>query len=65
MKGTELIHDSKSDKFIVQGNFLDIDKPNQDGLAFSRTTMEWLVNDERYKKYMNMLFLNQFQIHIS
>ena len=49
MKGTELIHDSKSDKFIVQGNFLDIDKPNQDGLAFSRTTMEWLVNDERYQ----------------
>jgi len=49
MKSTELVHDSKTDKFIVQGNFLDIDKPNQDGLAFSRTTMEWLVNDERFQ----------------
>lgn len=49
MKNTELVRDRNSGKFIVQGNFLDIDKPNQDGLAFSRETMEWLVQDERYQ----------------
>lgn len=49
MKNTELVHDNKSNKFIVQGNFLDIGIPNQDGLAFSRETMEWLVADERYQ----------------
>lgn len=46
---TELKHDDKTGKFIVAGDFLDIDIPNQDGLTFSRQTIEWLMNDETFK----------------
>lgn len=49
MKHTELTQNPQTKRFIVQGNFLDIGTPNQDGLAFSRESMEWLVNDERFQ----------------
>lgn len=49
MKNTRLLHNPDTNKFIVEGNFLDIGIPNQDGLAFSMDTMQWLVNDERYQ----------------
>lgn len=45
---TELIQ-NESGKFIVGGDFLDIDIPNQDGLTFTRETINWLVNDETFK----------------
>lgn len=31
---TEMKQDNKTGKFIVAGDFLDIDIPNQDGLTF-------------------------------
>ena len=46
--GTELIKDAAG-KFIVGGDFLDIDIPNQDGLTFSRKTIEWLMNDDSFQ----------------
>lgn len=46
---TEMLQDKNTGRFIVGGDFLDIDIPNQDGLTFSRTTIEWLMNDETFK----------------
>lgn len=46
---TEMIQNKDTGRFIVGGDFLDIDIPNQDGLTFSRKTIEWLVNDETFK----------------
>lgn len=46
--GTELIKDAAG-KFIVGGDFLDIDIPNQDGLTFSRKTIEWLMDDDSFQ----------------
>lgn len=46
---TELIQDSKTGRFVVGGDFLDIDIPNQDGLTFSRKTIEWLMNDSTFQ----------------
>lgn len=46
---TEMIQDKNTGRFIVGGDFLDIGIPNQDGLTFSRETIEWLVNDETFK----------------
>ena len=47
--GTELIQDSKTGRFVVGGDFLDIDIPNQDGLTFSRATIEWLMKDPTFQ----------------
>lgn len=46
---TEMTQDKKTGKFIVGGDFLDIDIPNQDGLTFTRPTIELLLNDETFK----------------
>lgn len=46
---TEMTRDSKTGKFIVAGDFLDIGIPNQDGLTFSRETIEWLMNDPTFQ----------------
>ena len=42
-----LQEDKQLKKFSVAGKFLDIDEPNQDGLAFSSETIDLLLADER------------------
>ena len=46
---TEMSQDKSTGRFIVGGDFLDIGIPNQDGLTFSRPTIEWLMNNETFK----------------
>lgn len=46
---TEMIKDNTTGRFVVGGDFLDIDIPNQDGLTFTRETIEWLMNDGTFK----------------
>lgn len=45
----DMTQDKTTGRFIVGGDFLDIDIPNQDGLTFSRKTCEWLINNETFK----------------
>lgn len=44
---TSLAKDEKTGKFKVVGPFLDIDKPNQDGLEYTGETIDLLLADER------------------
>ena len=46
---TEMTQDKSTGRFVVGGDFLDIDIPNQDGLTFSGATIDWLLNDETFK----------------
>lgn len=46
---TEMTQDKKTGRFIVGGDFLDIGIANQDGLTFSRATIDWLMNDETFQ----------------
>ena len=47
MSTVTLHEDEKLKKFRVAGTFLDIDKPNQDGLTFSSETIDAMLADER------------------
>lgn len=46
---TEMTQDKNTGKFVVGGDFLDIDSPNQDGLTFSSATIDWLLANETFK----------------
>ena len=49
MSTVTLHEDRELKKFKVAGSFLDIDKPNQDGLTFSSETIDLLLKDERVR----------------